>query len=388
MRAAASPIKPRRIRSIDRRATSSTWLGRPRACSVGRSRWDRPRLSCSPPFWKVNRTPRWATGRVWAFFDWASAIRPSVWKRPPCGPCPPEPEVDSGTVARPPTRGGSGDPTAARALEPARRFLLRSRRAGRRRRSHFISGELMLNQPTIEKLHALRLHGMAEAFRAQPQQAGITELSFEERFALLVDQQWNWRQNRALARRLAKAKLRHRACVEDIDFRSPRGLDRTLVRSLTQDSAWVREHQNIFLIGPTGIGKSFLACALAEKACRDGFTAFYTRAAQLFRDLVLARADGSLRSLLARLARVDVLLIDDWAMAPLADTERRDFLEICEDRDQMQSMILTSQLPVAKWHEQIGDPTLADSILDRLVHNAHRIEMRGESMRKKRGKEQ
>ena len=243
----------------------------------------------------------------------------------------------------------------------------------------------MLNQPTIEKLLALRLQGMAEGFRAQPQQAGITDLSFEERFALLVDQQWNWRQNRALARRLAQAKLRHRASMEDIDFRSPRGLDRALVRSLTQDSAWVREHQNIFLIGPTGIGKSFLACALAEKACRDGFTALYTRAAQLFRDLPLARADGSLRSLLARLARVDVLLVDDWAMAPLVDAERRDFLEICEDRYQIRSTILTSQLPVAKWHEQIGDPTLADSILDRLVHNAHRIEMRGESMRKKRG---
>jgi DNA replication protein DnaC len=243
----------------------------------------------------------------------------------------------------------------------------------------------MLNQQTIEKLHALRLQGMAEAFRAQPQQAGITELSFEERFALWVDQQWNWRQHRALARRLANAKLRHRACVEDIDFRQPRGLDRTLLRSLTQDSAWVRQHQNVFLIGPTGIGKSFLACALAEKACRDGFTALYTRAPQLFRDLALARADGSLRGLLTRLARIDVLLVDDWAMAPLTDAERRDFLEICEDRYQRRSTILTSQLPVAQWHEQIGDPTLADSILDRRVHNAHRLEMQGESLRKKRG---
>jgi DNA replication protein DnaC len=243
----------------------------------------------------------------------------------------------------------------------------------------------MLNQQTLEKLHALRLQGMAEAFRAQAQQEGITELSFEERFALLVDQQWNWRQNRALERRLAKAKLRHRASVEDIDFHTPRGLDRALLRSLTQNSVWVREHQNLFLIGPTGIGKSFLGCALAEKACRDGYTALYTRATQLFRDLALARADGSLRTLLARLARLDVLVVDDWAMAPLADTERRDFLEICEDRYQLRSMILTSQLPVAKWHEQIGDPTLADSILDRLVHNAHRLEMRGESMRKKRG---
>lgn len=243
----------------------------------------------------------------------------------------------------------------------------------------------MLHQQTIEKLHTMRLRGMAEAFRAQPQQAGITELSFEERFALLVDQQWNWRQNRALARRLEKAKLRHRACVEDIDFRHPRGLDRAMMRSLTQDSSWVRQHQNIFLIGKCGVGKSFLACALAEKACRDGFTAYYTRAPQLFRDLSLARADGSLRSLLARLAKTDVLLVDDWAMAPLADAERRDFLEICEDRYQVRSTILTSQLPVAQWHAQIGDPTLADSVLDRLVHNAHRIELEGESMRKKRG---
>jgi DNA replication protein DnaC len=160
------------------------------------------------------------------------------------------------------------------------------------------------------------------------------------------------------------------------------------VRSLTLDSTWVGEHQNVFLLGPTGIGKSLLACALAEKACRDGFTALYTRATQLFRDLALACADGSLRTLLARLARFDLLVVDDWAMAPLTDAERRDFLEICEDRYQRRSMILTGQLPVAKWHEQIGDPTLADSILDRLVHNSHRIEMRGESMRKKRsGKE-
>ena len=140
------------------------------------------------------------------------------------------------------------------------------------------------------------------------------------------------------------------------------------------------------MLGPTGVGKSFVACALAQKACRDGYSALYMRAAALFRDLAIARADGSLRSLLARLSRIDVLVIDDWAMAPLAETERRDFWEICEDRYQTRSTILTSQLPVARWHEQIGDPTAADGILDRLVHNAHRIEMRGDSMRKKRGR--
>src|SRR5262249_27935883 len=167
----------------------------------------------------------------------------------------------------------------------------------------------MLNQQTLEKLHTLRLHGMAEAFRAQSEQTGITELSFEERLALLVDQQWTWRQNRALERRLTQAKLRHRASVEDIDFRPPGGLDRSLLRSLTQNWGGVREHQNVFWIGPPGIGKSFLACALAEKACRDGFTALYPRTSQLFRDLALARADGSLRTLLARMACLDLL----WA---------------------------------------------------------------------------
>ncbi len=194
----------------------------------------------------------------------------------------------------------------------------------------------MLNQPTLDKLETLRLHGMAEAFRAQAdpaQRDGLATLSFEERFGLLVDQEWTWRQNRALARRLTHAKFRYRASVEDIDFRAPRGLDRSLVRSLAQNSAWVAEHQNIFLLSPRGVGKSWLACALAEKTCRD-------------------------------------------------------FLEICEDRYQMRSTILTSQLPVAKWHERIGDPTLADSILDRLVHNAHRIELHGECIRKKLGGKQ
>jgi DNA replication protein DnaC len=162
-------------------------------------------------------------------------------------------------------------------------------------------------------------------------------------------------------------------------------LDKSVIRALAQKSAWAAQHENIFVLGPTGVGKSFVACALAQKTCRDGYSALYTRAAALFRDLAIARADGSLRSLLARLSRIDVLAIDDWAMAPLAETERRDFWEICEDRYQARSTILTSQLPVARWHEQIGDPTAADGILDRLVHNAHRIEMRGDSMRKKRG---
>jgi DNA replication protein DnaC len=243
----------------------------------------------------------------------------------------------------------------------------------------------MLQEPMMEKLLAMRLHGMADALKTQEQDPGARDLSFLERLAMLVDHQWNWRQNQALARRLHGAKLRGTACVEEIDYRAARGLDKSVIRALAQESAWVRNHEHIFVLGPTGVGKSFVASALAQKACRDGYSALYTRASALFRDLAIARADGSLRLLLAKLGRIDLLVIDDWAMAPLSEPERRDFWEICEDRYQTRSLILTSQLPVARWHEQIGDPTVADGILDRLVHNAHRIEMRGDSMRKKHG---
>ena len=242
----------------------------------------------------------------------------------------------------------------------------------------------MLQEPMMDKLTAMRLLGMVDALKAQQQDPASSELSFLERLGLLVDQQWTWRENQALARRLAVAKLKG-ACVEDIDYRASRGLDKSVIRALAQKSDWVEKHEHIFVLGPTGVGKSFVACALAQKACRDGYSAFYVRAAALFRDLGIARADGSLRSMLARLSRIDVLVIDDWVMAPLSENERRDFWEICEDRYQTRSTILTSQLPVARWHEQIGEPTSADGILDRLVHNAHRIEMRGDSMRKKKG---
>jgi len=243
----------------------------------------------------------------------------------------------------------------------------------------------MLNQPTIEKLNAMKLHGMAEAFRAQLESLGASQLGFEERFALLVDQQWLWKENRALTRRLQSAHLKERGVIEDIDYQHPRGLDRKLMRTLAT-SEWVRQKQNLLLLGPTGIGKSWLSCALAHKACRDGFSVLHQRTGELFRDLAVAHVDGSIGRLLLKLSRIDVLLLDDFAMAPLKESERRDFLEICDDRYQRRSMILTSQMPIAHWHEQIGDPTIADSILDRLVHNAYRIELAGESMRKKRGR--
>jgi DNA replication protein DnaC len=245
----------------------------------------------------------------------------------------------------------------------------------------------MLTQPTIEKLIAMRLRGMVEAFREQQESTDLQQLSFEERLGLLIDRQWSWRQNRALQRRLHQGRLQGPACVEDIDFRTSRGLDRQLVRSLTAESAWVREHQHLFLTGPTGIGKTWLARAFGQKACRDGYTALFLKAAELFRNLGTARADGSHSKLLYQLGRVDLLIVDDFCMAPMSEPERRDFLEICDVRYQARSTLLTSQLPPASWHAQIGDPTLADSILDRLVHNAHRIALQGESMRRKRGRQ-
>src|SRR5690349_20141140 len=243
----------------------------------------------------------------------------------------------------------------------------------------------MLNQQTIEKLYTMRMRGMADAFAQQQEDPQSTQLSFEERFALLVDRQWSWRQNRALERRLREGRLQGPACVEDIDFRAARGLDKQVIRPLIQDSDWVRRHQHIFLIDPTGIGKTFLARAFGQKACRDGFSAYFATAAQLFRELELGRADGSYAKKLRGLGQVDVLIVDDWAMAPLAEAECRAFLEICDERYLTRSTLLTSQLPVAKWHAQIGDPTIADSILDRLVHCAHRIELEGDSIRKLKG---
>ena len=243
----------------------------------------------------------------------------------------------------------------------------------------------MLNQPTIEKLHTMKLHGMADAFRAQLETTASHQLSFEERFALLVDHQWLWKENRALGRRLRVARLKQRAVMEDVDYQHPRGLDRKLLRTLAS-SEWVRQKLNLVFSGPAGVGKSWLACALAQKACRDGFSVLHKRTSELFRDLAVAHADGSLGRMLVRLSQIDVLLLDDFAMAPLKDCERRDFLEVCDDRYQRRSLILTSQMPVAHWHEQIVDATIADSILDRLLHNAYRLELKGESMRKKLGR--
>lgn len=240
---------------------------------------------------------------------------------------------------------------------------------------------MFINQ-TIDKLNEMRLSGMAQAVTELLENPDHGELSFEERLAWLVDQHWMWRENRSLERRLKNAKLRDReASIEAIDFRRPRNLDRSQIRSLATCD-WVARHQNLIITGPCGVGKSFLACALAQKAIRERYTGLYVRQPQLFRQLAMARADGTLHKRFNQLARLDVLIIDDYLMAPLGESERRDLHEIAEDRYNTRSTILTSQIPISQWHTQIQDPTFADSILDRFVHNAHRLKLTGESMRK------
>lgn len=226
---------------------------------------------------------------------------------------------------------------------------------------------------------------MADAVRQQLEQPSVQELSFEERLAMIVDREWLFRENRRLTRRLKAARLKQQAAVEDIDFRQPRGLDKSVMLTLS-NCQWIRNHQNVIITGPTGIGKSYLAEALAQKACREGFTALYYRSPRIFRDLAIARGDGNYSKLLIRLAKTELLVVDDWGLSSLTDAERRDFLEVMEDRHGIRSTIITSQYPVAKWHELIGEPTLADAILDRIVHNAHKIVLKGESMRKTHSK--
>jgi DNA replication protein DnaC len=241
----------------------------------------------------------------------------------------------------------------------------------------------MLHEQTFEKLYALQLTGMAEALRDQLGRADMDGLAFEERFSMLVDAQHLFRENKRMKRLLENAKLKLAASMEDIDYRSPRGLDKSVLLSLGSCD-WVRKHRNVIIVGPTGAGKTYLACALAHKACREGMTAFYLRTPKLYYTLAMARADGSYARVLAKIARTSVLVLDDLGLAALTDSERRDLLEVIEDRHGTASTIITSQLPVEHWHEVIGDPTIADALLDRLVHNAHKINLKGESMRKRK----
>lgn len=240
----------------------------------------------------------------------------------------------------------------------------------------------MLNEPTIDKLKALRLDGMCTAWLEQQNTAANAALGFDERFAMLVDAEWTHRDNKRMTRSLKEAKLRfNQACIEAIDYPAKRELDKATIRQLAS-CRWVKEHQAILITGMTGTGKSFLACALAHQACRKGYRAFYRRAPRLFDELKLARADGTYQRVLGRIARVDVLVVDDFAIAPVTDPERRDLLEVLEDRHENRSTIITSQLDPKHWHDYLADPTLADAICDRILSQAHRLVLKGPSRRK------
>ena len=239
----------------------------------------------------------------------------------------------------------------------------------------------MLTTPTLDKLRGLNLMGMARALQEQIEKADYQALTFEERLGLMVDLEEQDRENRRLYRYLKAAKLRSNASIEDLDFHRARGLDRSAVLALA-DARWVAAHHNILIVGPTGIGKTYTACALAQAAIRSGHTALYQRAPRMLDELNVARVDGRLPRLLSAWARVDVLVIDDLGLQALTNQQAADLLEVIEDRHQRHATIVTSQLPIKQWHEALGEPTLADAILDRLLSNSHRFELSGESLRR------
>jgi DNA replication protein DnaC len=245
----------------------------------------------------------------------------------------------------------------------------------------------VLTHPTLEQLRQLGLAGMARAYEELAASPRGGELDHAEWLGLLLDRELAERHDRRLTARLRYARLRHHAAVEDVDYRVPRGLDRALFQQLAL-GGWIEQKQNLIIEGPCGVGKSWLACALGHKACRDNHSVLYQRIPRLFADLALAHGDGRYARLMRALGGVKLLILDDWGLEPLGPEQRRDLLEIVEERYGRSATLITSQLPVDRWHDVIGDPTLADAILDRLVHNAHRIQLRGESLRRKKAQQQ
>jgi len=239
----------------------------------------------------------------------------------------------------------------------------------------------MMNHPLLDQLQKLRFNGMYKALQDQMQIADSQSMSFEERLGLMIDREITERENRRLQSLLRKAKLHQQAAIEDLDRQAPRGLDKRLMAQLTS-MQWCRERLNLIITGPTGIGKSWIGCALGNNACRMGLSTRYFRLSRLFQAFQLARADGSWSKQLRELARTDLLILDDWGITPITDEGRRDLLEVFDDRFNIKSTLIASQLPVDHWHDYIGDSTLADAILDRLVHNSYRITLAGESLRK------
>src|SRR3990170_6704048 len=351
--AATPPTRPTCPRPI-----SGISSGHPRASPPGRARSARRPPPSSRRSSRIARIPSRATARASASCGWARAMARPGWRRPVRGrsssaPVPIATSIPCSSTAstaspcrRPPRSSPSPRPTTISAGRPTTSE----------------GDPLMLTAPTMEHLQALKLDAMAAAWTAQQQHADLTALAFDERFGLLVEAEWGARENKRLVRALQEAKLKlSQACIEAIDYPARRELDKAVVRQLAP-CRWVEEHQGVLISGMTGTGKSFLACALAHQACRKGYRALYRRASRLFHELTLARADGTYIRLLAKLARTDVLLIDDFALAPLQDQERRDLLEILEDRYGTRSTIITNQLPPTQYHDYIGEPTLADAI--------------------------
>jgi len=238
----------------------------------------------------------------------------------------------------------------------------------------------MLREQTFEKLNSLKLHGLSQAFEQQLNNPDSSELGFEDRLAMLVEAQWLWRENHAIKSRLRNATLKMQATIENINYRHARQLERSMIQSLSSCD-WVRQHHNVVISGPSGIGKTYICCALLDKACREGFSARYVSAPKFFRRLAIAYADGSFDRMLAKLAKTDVIAIDDWGLTPLTDMQKQHLLEVLDDRCSSKSTIVASQFVIDKWHDLVGSPTLADAIMERILSNSYRIDLKGETIR-------